>query len=603
MQLKNYLFLFLILFSCKIIAQPKPYNNASFNDKIYERGLDSLYDVAKKTRLDAVHKLCLDFLKQHQLRYDEKAVFKLCSLFREKALADENVKLLRRIQIVLETQKLRFNSSSNVIAKQSLEKLFIDFKNEEDFSAALSCLSELGQYLGNSKNNLEVLQVLFYAEKFASKNELQNDLSMQRVLHTIGFVLWDLDKPVLSTKYLTKAIQTGNSSAMDSMISYNAIAINYQKLNHLKESNLYFERASDVALKHQNFIFNIVVKGNQAVTFYKLEQYDLAFKNANLDKNMCFQENLWGNAVGALNLLVKIELKRNNFGHAKTLLDSLNAIIVKIKPDDSFSLKRNEEANYLYYDSTKNFEKALTCYKNLVHLDSIYQMHANNNVISEMQINAAKKIYEEEMTKKENQKKLIKILTIILAVIILVLIFFLVSYLYKKVVSIEKEKTEINKIVESQAVEIDVLKIQLLNQLQLIKDENSHFRALQLSESQLHDDNDSKLEVASDSRENIEFLKNYNLSQKGNWEEFKIIFNSIYPNFQLNIASKINSISNAETRLLMLHKLGLSSKEIAEILFISAAAVKKAKYRLYKKIGISTVLELDDFIKSKLDVH
>jgi flagellar basal body-associated protein FliL len=62
-------------------------------------------------------------------------------------------------------------------------------------------------------------------------------------------------------------------------------------------------------------------------------------------------------------------------------------------------------------------------------------MHANNNVISEMQINAAKKIYEEEMTKKENQKKLIKILTIILAVIILVLIFFLVSYLYKKVVS------------------------------------------------------------------------------------------------------------------------------------------------------------------------
>jgi DNA-binding CsgD family transcriptional regulator len=390
---------------------------------------------------------------------------------------------------------------------------------------------------------------------------------------------------------------------MDSMISYNAIAINYQKLNQLKESNLYFERASDVALKHQNFIFNIVVKGNQAVTFYKLKQYDLAFKNANLDKNMCFQENLWGNAVGALNLLVKIELKRNNFGHAKTLLDSLNAIIVKIKPDDSFSLKRNEEANYLYYDSTKNFEKALTCYKNLVHLDSIYQMHANNNVISEMQINAAKKIYEEEMTKKENQKKLIKILTIILAVIILVLIFFLVSYLYKKVVSIEKEKTEITKIVESQAVEIDVLKIQLLNQLQLIKDENSHFRALQLSESQLHDDNDSKLEVASDSRENIEFLKNYNLSQKGNWEEFKIIFNSIYPNFQLNIASKINSISNAETRLLMLHKLGLSSKEIAEILFISAAAVKKAKYRLYKKIGISTVLELDDFIKSKLDVH
>jgi hypothetical protein len=127
MQLKNTLFLFLLFVSSKVIGQPKPYNSASFNDKKYERSLDSLYDVAKKTRLDAVHKLCMDFLKQHQLRYDEKAVFKLCSHFRERALADDNKKLLRRIQIVVETQKLRFSSSSNVIAKQSLEKLFTDF--------------------------------------------------------------------------------------------------------------------------------------------------------------------------------------------------------------------------------------------------------------------------------------------------------------------------------------------------------------------------------------------------------------------------------------------------------------------------------------------
>lgn len=602
MNHKNSLFLFIIFLSFKIIAQTKPNNNSFFNSKEYEFSLDSLYQIAEKSRFDAVHKLCLDFLIQHKLRNDEKAVYKLCSLFRKKALLDSNQKMLRRIQIVLETQKLRFNSSSNLLAKQSLEKLFTDFESEEDFSAALACLSELGQYYGNSKNNLDVLQVLFYAEKFAIKNELQNDFSMQRILHTIGFVLWDLNKPELSTEYLLKAIRSKNSSSMDSIVSYNAIGINYQKLNQLKTSNLYFDFASKVSLKNNNLVFNTIIKGNQASTFFKLEQYDLAFKNANLDKNMCYREQLWENAIGALNLLVKTELKRNNFVHAKILLDSLNSIETKIKPEDSFSLKRNKEANYLYYSTIGKYDKAFFYYKSFVKFDSIYQENISKYKISNEQINASVKMYKEEMTKKEEEKKIKTILNIFFSVLFITAFLFFLRYLYKKIRLIEKEKIKISKINEDQALEIDKLKIQLLNQLQLIKDENSNFQAIQLSRPQLQEVEDFNSELPIKNNENINFLKNYNLSQKENWEEFKNLFNSIYPNFQLNIQTKINLISGAETRLLMLHKLGLNSKEMAHTLLISPNGVKKAKYRLYKKIGINSVQELDSFIREHLDI-
>jgi DNA-binding CsgD family transcriptional regulator len=595
-NLKNIFSLILILFLCKTNAQSKPFYTSFFKSKQYKIEVQNLYKICKNSRIDGVHRLCLDFMRKSKLRKSQADFFDFCKLFKKQSIADNNILLYRRIELIELIQKLRYQPESDYQTEKKFEALYNTFLNDNDKSAALECLFELGQIYSFEKS-LQSLKILFFAEKFAQKNNLEKDYSYQGVLHKIGYILWQLNKPELSTKYLIKGLKTNNSIPMDSLVSLNAIGINYQKMNQLKASNLYFDFASKVALNDQNLIFNVVIKGNQALTFFKLKQYDFAFKNANLDKNMCYQENLWENAVGALNLLVKIEIKRNKFSHAKTLLDSLNSVVVKIKPDDSFSLKRQKEANYLYYLAIKNYEKAFVCYKSFVQFDSIYQEYVSKNKISEMQINAAVKMYKEEMTKKEYDKKVNTILKIIFGVLFVLVMILLVRYLFKKIGLVEKEKTEITKINEAQVLEIEKLKIQLLNQLQLIKNENSNYQAIQLSQFT----EDFNIELSNNNNENIEFLKNYDLSQKANWEEFKKLFNTIHPNFQVNIQTKISLISAAETRLLMLHKLGLKSKEIAETLLISPDSVKKAKYRLYKKIGINTVQELDSFIRNHLE--
>ena len=190
------------------------------------------------------------------------------------------------------------------------------------------------------------------------------------------------------------------------------------------------------------------------------------------------------------------------------------------------------------------------------------------------------------------------ILKMIFGVLILSLILLLVKNLYKKIGLAEKEKTEITKISKDQAVEIAKLKIQLLDQLQVIKEKNNNYQELQLLQTKIKVD--AKNEILLNDNDNIEVLKNFNLAQKENWQDFKKTFTTIYPNFENNINSKISSISSAESRLLMLHKLGLSSKEISNMLLISPNGVKKAKYRLYKKIGINKVQELDNFVDKLL---
>jgi len=47
-------------------------------------------------------------------------------------------------------------------------------------------------------------------------------------------------------------------------------------------------------------------------------------------------------------------------------------------------------------------------------------------------------------------------------------------------------------------------------------------------------------------------------------------------------------VSNNDLRLMSLLKMNLSSKEIANILNISVEGVKKARYRLRKKLNLNT---------------
>jgi DNA-binding CsgD family transcriptional regulator len=71
------------------------------------------------------------------------------------------------------------------------------------------------------------------------------------------------------------------------------------------------------------------------------------------------------------------------------------------------------------------------------------------------------------------------------------------------------------------------------------------------------------------------------------WEKFKQYFNSVYPDFVLALKTKSPKLSSAELRLVMLAKMGLSTKESAAMLGISIDAVKKGRYRLRKKLNLS----------------
>ena len=73
-------------------------------------------------------------------------------------------------------------------------------------------------------------------------------------------------------------------------------------------------------------------------------------------------------------------------------------------------------------------------------------------------------------------------------------------------------------------------------------------------------------------------------------------FESINKNFYARLKQAYPDISPNDLKISALIKMGLSIKEMADILNISADSVKTARYRLRKKLQLNTEDNLTDFI-------
>lgn len=97
-----------------------------------------------------------------------------------------------------------------------------------------------------------------------------------------------------------------------------------------------------------------------------------------------------------------------------------------------------------------------------------------------------------------------------------------------------------------------------------------------------------------------ELIKTINFDQQDdkNWESFTQYFEQVHKDFASNVKIKYPKVTKNELRFMALIKMNMSSKEISTILNISPAGVKKARYRLRKKLGIAPEESLETLIIS-----
>lgn len=88
------------------------------------------------------------------------------------------------------------------------------------------------------------------------------------------------------------------------------------------------------------------------------------------------------------------------------------------------------------------------------------------------------------------------------------------------------------------------------------------------------------------------------MADEKQWEQFSNEFSSVHQGFIEALVTKFGELSKSEIRLISLLKMNLSSKDIANTLNISDEGVKKARYRLRKKLNLESENDLQAFLLS-----
>src|SRR6476659_11321000 len=80
------------------------------------------------------------------------------------------------------------------------------------------------------------------------------------------------------------------------------------------------------------------------------------------------------------------------------------------------------------------------------------------------------------------------------------------------------------------------------------------------------------------------------------WENFAKHFDKVHSDFVVKLKEKHPAITGNEMKLSAYLRMNLSTKEIAQLMNISVRGVEISRYRLRKKLGIPTEMNLFEYL-------
>ena len=106
-----------------------------------------------------------------------------------------------------------------------------------------------------------------------------------------------------------------------------------------------------------------------------------------------------------------------------------------------------------------------------------------------------------------------------------------------------------------------------------------------------------KLAENKRSKSILEIINKFKINNNNNlWKEFETTFEQVNKNFYKNLQSKYPDITQNEKKLCAFIKMNMTSKDISSITFQSIDAIKKARYRLRKKMNIEQDIDINTII-------
>ncbi len=378
-----------------------------------------------------------------------------------------------------------------------------------------------------------------------------------------------------SIKYFKKILQVPENSF--NWKSYwnaaNTLGLCYQKLNKTDSSDYYLKKAvASKFIKKESIQYSISI-GNFAYNLYRKGKFSEAQPLFQIDISNALKIGDYGLATGSMIPLADIYIYEGKTKEALELLKKSESYIRKSGQKERLE---NFYPIMSHWYEDQNMKQEAILYKD----SSIIAANNNNNIFNGlMLLRVQQKIDRQKLEEEEKNREIKTILFFIFLTVIAV--FAVLYYFYQKKIYTEKNRTKEAELKLS-TEKLENAKQEINNFLKEIDNKN------QLIEQLINIDDSTQ------NREAIEKIKRTAILTDEDWDKFKSAFERINPGYIDRLNYKINGITPAEIRMVVLSKLSLSHKEIANILGISPQSSRVTWHRLKKKMNLEDSVSLQD---------
>lgn len=450
------------------------------------------------------------------------------------------------------------------------------------------------------------------------------------------------------SSYLLVPNSENNGQLMEIMMNLGAA---YHNANDYKSSKVWYQRAWQLAWEQEVLKgYKIAAAAEIANNYLHLNQLDSA--KTMIDTSFYFH-NLYKNYYKMeyhYSILGQIQLAQGQC--AAALPNALKAKQTNTKPSDLVAVHRFNAGIADVYLCLGRLDSAIWFYKQALaspdtaeqvriyaQLGKVYAQSGNHALAYQHQLSSqrlSERVFtiekdkeigrlesaneverrERQVEEQVNQNKIARISMIAGMFALLLGLFVSLFFVNRKKQALllamqEKELIEARELLKTQALarveqELEV-KAEALEQAEQDLEVKEH--ALTESMQQLDLKNiliqqlEMKLTVHSwESPPSVsiqiekEQLQNLKILTPEDWRKFRQLFTQHEPDFITNLAERFPKLTAAETRLVLLIKLGFDVVEISNVLGIEASSVYKSRYRLRQKFGLSEADDLEQFI-------
>ena len=269
----------------------------------------------------------------------------------------------------------------------------------------------------------------------------------------------------------------------------------------------------------------------------------------------------------ALMVLIPIKMKLDKMDEAGVLLQRADFIKRKLEPLGQLDFFKPLKLyrHFSTYLENRGDAAAALRYTHLAQTlqDSLDRRNDARKLARAQQRHEAEK-FAEKLEMVENEKQLQQWLRNA-ALVILFLVIVIAFGNYHRLQYLRRQKE----------AELTAAKLELTNLTQGFREKSELVENLRLE--------NEKLAEAGQHSEYLEKLTNSTILTEEDWQSFRAIFEKAHPGFIAAQKGQFPDLTPAETRLLVLEKLGLNTSEMANMLGVNRNTVNQTRLRLRRK--------------------